>query len=357
MSTYRRLLWLVVAGMLLSAAASPPRQETTPTATIELPTESPTVGATSTPTPTPSVTPTLGPVTTEGAPAIPFVATWISPTPDETGAIIVIVQPNDSMWAIAARAGITLPELLALNNLTEQSIISPGDPLIVGYVTPEPTAEPTQPLPTLPPPTPRPTDAPLVAAVCLSAFDDLNRNGTHDPGEPLRAGVAFTVYNSEAVVANYVTDGRSEPRCMGGLAPGEYRVTRSVTANETLTTPGDWALNLTAGSELRQAFGSASGPPPTTAAPPPGAAPTALADAGSADAPPGQPQAAAPAETPSRDGLLTRLALVGGLFAGGLLLMGAVLILALRPTSRHTTASPSESAENERRFHKLDDLE
>ena len=52
-------------------------------------------------------------------------------TPDAEGIIYAIVQPNDSLWAVAARSGISLTELLDLNNLTENALIQPGDRLIV----------------------------------------------------------------------------------------------------------------------------------------------------------------------------------------------------------------------------------
>lgn len=332
------LLKLAAAGpLLLGLAAVPPRQDT-----------SPTPPATTAPT--------------EAATALFAPPVWVSPTPDATGAIVVIVQPGESMWVIAARAGLSLPELLALNNLTENSIINPGDALIVGYVTPAaPSPEPT-PEVTLPPPTPRPSATPAVAVVCLSAFDDRNRDGEHDPNEPLRAGVAFTVYNTQAVVANYVTDGRSEPKCLTGLAPGEYRITRSIQPGEVLTTAGDWALSLVAGGELRQSFGSfidqtqaaaspdislASGQSPT-------AAPTAVSQA-PPEAQPPAPQA--PATTTLRS-LAPRLAAVAALFLGGLILLGAVLILLFRQSrSRPDGARADTGADGERRFRNIDDLE
>lgn len=320
-------IWLVAAGLLLGRpAAAPPQQEATPPAeTIGTPAET--------------------------APVFPPV--WVSPTPDQSGAIVVIVQPGESLWVIAARAGLSLPELLALNNLTEQSIINPGDALIVGYVTPEvaPTVEEMPPTATLPPPTPRPTEPLPQASICLSAFDDLNRNGLQDTGELLRAGVAFTVYNTEAVVVNYITDGRSEPKCLGGLPPGEYRVTRSVMAGETLTTAGDWSLSLAAGSELHQAFGSTSGAPPATPTTPvaatgimPTAAPTTVSLPVSS-------------ESPGSRNLIVGLAAVGALFVGGLLLLAAVLILLFRQSQTRPEANPPGAAEGERRFQNLDDLE
>lgn len=324
--------WLFMGGL----AAAPPRQDATPTA--------PEATA-------PAVT---AEATTPFAPPV-----WVSPTPDETGAIIVIVQPGESLWVIAARAGLTLPDLLTLNSLTESSIINPGDNLIIGYATPEASGpeggapEESTPTATPPPPTPRPTETRPEAAVCLTAFDDLDQDGIHDPDEALRAGVAFTVYNTEAVVANYVTDGRSEPKCMGGLVPGEYRVTRSIRPGEVLTTEGDWSLNLTAGSELYQSFGSfmaaAQSSVPVTA----GGQPT------TAVAVPTSPPAGAPSPASSDGGSMApRVAGVIALFLGGLLLLGAVLILLLRQLrSRPGEIHSPDPPEGERRFRNIDDLE
>ena len=85
-----------------------------------------------------SLAATAGAAGATAEPTLPFFpSVWVSPTPDATGAIIVLVQPGESLWVIAARAGLSLPELLALNGLTEQSIINPGDALIIGYATPE----------------------------------------------------------------------------------------------------------------------------------------------------------------------------------------------------------------------------
>lgn len=297
---------LLLIGLLLSVAAAPRRQF--------------------------DATPIPDEVTDPFAPPL-----WLSPTPDASGAIIVIVQPGDSMWGIAARADITLADLFAFNGLTEGSIISPGDALIVGYATPELTVpEVITPTATLPPPTPQLTATPAQAAICLSAFDDLNRNGIREPNEALRAGVAFTLYNTQAVVANYITDGRSEPKCVRGLTPGEYRITRSVLPGETLTTSGDWTLTLSAGGELNQAFGSfldeiqAATPFPAP---------------GWASGTPTETALAATATPPvsgfdSFRNIGWGLAGVGVLFMGGLILLGAVLILLIRQVRSALASQP-----------------
>ncbi len=53
-----------------------------------------------------------------------------------------IVKDGDFLAGIAAKVGIALTDLLALNNLTKQSLILPGDKLVVpaGATTPAPTS-------------------------------------------------------------------------------------------------------------------------------------------------------------------------------------------------------------------------
>ena len=45
--------------------------------------------------------------------------------------IVHAVQYGDTLWSIAEAYGITLNELLNLNNLTEDAIILPGNELLV----------------------------------------------------------------------------------------------------------------------------------------------------------------------------------------------------------------------------------
>ncbi len=83
-------------------------------------------------------------------PSVPYVPFVLS-EPDETGAIYHEVQPGQTAWTIAAYYEVDLSELLALNDLTENSIIHPGDILLV-----HPPEAPTSTLPS-----PSPTEAAL----------------------------------------------------------------------------------------------------------------------------------------------------------------------------------------------------
>ena len=69
-------------------------------------------------------------------------APFVKSEPDASGAIYHKVQPGQSAWTIAAQYGIELAELFRLNDLTENSILHPGDVLVIRAPDP-PTSTPT----------------------------------------------------------------------------------------------------------------------------------------------------------------------------------------------------------------------
>ena len=65
-----------------------------------------------------------------------------APPPTPTPPIHHIVRSGDSLWNIAAIHGLTIDELMTLNNLTQESVIHVGDELLISF--PTPTALPTE---------------------------------------------------------------------------------------------------------------------------------------------------------------------------------------------------------------------
>jgi LysM repeat protein len=74
--------------------------------------------------------------------SIPYVP-FILSEPDENGAIYHEVQPGQTAWTIAAYYEVDLDELLSLNHLTENSILHPGDVLLVRSATTPTSTPPT----------------------------------------------------------------------------------------------------------------------------------------------------------------------------------------------------------------------
>ncbi|GBF10865.1 MAG: LysM peptidoglycan-binding domain-containing protein [Tepidibacillus sp.] len=56
-----------------------------------------------------------------------------------------IVQPGDTLWAIAARFGTTPQAIMQANGLTDPNLLYVGQRLIIPVSTPTPTPYPPQP--------------------------------------------------------------------------------------------------------------------------------------------------------------------------------------------------------------------
>lgn len=65
------------------------------------------------------------------------------PPPTPTPIINAVVESGDSLWAIAAEHGVTLEQLTAWNNLSQDAILTVGQELLVVEPTSPPTATPT----------------------------------------------------------------------------------------------------------------------------------------------------------------------------------------------------------------------
>ncbi len=154
-----------------------------------------------------------------------------TPTPGPDGKIIYIVQLDDTLWVIAARAGLTVEQLRALNGIQANDIITPGMKLILGLGGP---AQPTQaaggpPSPTPPPPTATPAFG--TGELCALLFDDVNGNSRLDVGEPPLAGGRVSIADATGKVAAEFTtkaeldaNGDPQSQCVPDLPSGDYNV-------------------------------------------------------------------------------------------------------------------------------------
>lgn len=130
--------------------------------------------------------------------------------------------------------------------------------------TPEVTMVPTE--------TPRPAVdiTASTASVCVSMFEDANRNRLMDANEGLLAGGSITINLEGAALASYQTDGDNEPHCFTDLEAGEYVALAEAPQGYGLTTSDQLRLPLTSGTSLNIEVGAAEGlevaavPPPDT---------------------------------------------------------------------------------------------
>ncbi len=112
-----------------------------------------------------------------------------APPPTATPQLTYFVREGDSLWPIAATFGLTLDELLALNGLTADSLLQPGQELVIRR--PEPTPHP-------------PTFTPMPTATAVSNSDPISIRDVPavEPGETATPAAAVALNSLEVELEN-----------------------------------------------------------------------------------------------------------------------------------------------------------
>jgi hypothetical protein len=191
-----------------------------------------------------------------------------TPTAGPDGRIIYIVQSGDSLWRIAAVAGMSIDELRALNSLGVDAVIAPGQELLLGLGGPS-AQIPTQ----GPPPTPTselPTPTPGVGSgiLCVLLFEDVNGDALRQEEEPSLPGGAISISDLTGAV-NITADTPSggisdllfpDPDELGftcfEIDKGEYNITVAIPDGYNPTTQLSNAVLLNPGDETLVDFGA-----------------------------------------------------------------------------------------------------
>ncbi|MCY3944823.1 MAG: LysM domain-containing protein [Anaerolineaceae bacterium] len=237
-------------------------------------------------------------------PQVPFVAPQGA---EDDGSIVHVVRPGNTIDSIAVAYDMTRPELLALNpEITNPRIISVGQRILVrragGSSAPDesPAAVEEAPAETAPEPAPErvadsgdrpgsrravtadaaadlapapvsvaalPAMDPLAmrASVCVTLFDDVNRNRLREPDETaLASGLLQLIGAGDP--ARMATG--EEVSCFEDLEGGAWLLEVIAPEGYGLTAPGQLQLDLPTGARLDVAVGAAAGlQPPVAPAP------------------------------------------------------------------------------------------
>jgi len=188
---------------------------------------------------------------------------FLTPTPRQDGKVIYLVRDGDSLWRIAAIAGITIEELMAMNGIQPGDYIALGMELELGVGGPavataalsEAQQEPTQVLLT-------PTPIVGAAEICSLLFTDENGNGRLEEGELPLAGGQISVVDVNGVVAGEVTTTDLSDQedfighCFPDLESGDYNVSVAVPPEYNPTTGLNVPVSLNPGDIKYLQFGA-----------------------------------------------------------------------------------------------------
>lgn len=191
---------------------------------------------------------------------------FLTPTPRADGRIVYVVQEEDTLWRIAAIAGLSLEELMALNGIQPGDFLTPGTELFLGSASPtsgEGESGGVQSGPTEIPMTPTPVVG--TGDICVLLFEDLNGNGTLDEGEPaLPGGQVSVVALTGDLVGDYTTEAldleiNPDGYCFEELSNGDYNVSAAVPPNYNPTTGLNVPVSLNPGEIQYLQFGAQPG--------------------------------------------------------------------------------------------------
>jgi hypothetical protein len=202
------------------------------------------------------------------APAMQFTA-FPTPTPGPDGRILYTVQQDDTLFRIAAVAGMTVEELMALNNLDPDDIIRPGDVLLLGLGGPSiaATETPAGVIPTVDPASlpPTPTSGPGTGTACVFLYDDLNGDSTRQDTEVAVPDGAISLSNRSGTISfqGETIPGPADPAtedppriCFEDLLEGEYIVSVAIPEGYNPTTSLNTTFNLLEGDITYIDFGA-----------------------------------------------------------------------------------------------------
>jgi len=179
-----------------------------------------------------------------------------TPTPGPDGRIIWVVKANDTLLSISIISGIPVEEIMAANNLADDTIFE-GQQIVLGLggpeeVTPTPGPTPT-PTPLLPTPTPRPG----FGNICIILFNDFNGDSIRQENEPSIPDGAISLGNKIGSVSETIPTGIGlEPQCFEEQPEGDYTISVAVPEGYNPTTESSYEFELNGGDETYVNFGA-----------------------------------------------------------------------------------------------------
>lgn len=187
-------------------------------------------------------------------------AAYQTPTPDQDGQIIYIVQEGDTCTRIFLLTGVAIDQIIALNNLGPECEVFPSQRLLLAEVETA-TSTPEGPLPTATPGPPTPTPFEGSAQICVALFEDLDGNQKRSPTEFYLGGGVISVSNRIGTFSETLETQGGDPElvtpvCFDDVPEGEYNLSMGIPDGFNPTTSMNLALEVTAGDTIVVDFGA-----------------------------------------------------------------------------------------------------
>jgi hypothetical protein len=196
----------------------------------------------------------------------PQLTNFPTPTPGSDGRIIYIVQEGDTLWRIAAVAGLNVADLRDLNNLDVDDIVYPNQQLFLGLGGPAVQQATVAPPATDVSSEPTNTPVPGVGVLCVLLFEDVNGDSMRQEEEISLSDGAINISNRDGSVSITEDTPEHDPNsdtldyfCTEELLEGDYNVSVAIPEGYNPTTSLNSPVVLLAGDTTYITFGAQAG--------------------------------------------------------------------------------------------------
>lgn len=183
-----------------------------------------------------------------------------TPTPNEDGQIIYTVQEGDTCTRIFILTGVTIDEIIALNDLGEDCELFTSQQLILGTAE-QATATPEGPISPPTPDLPTPTPFEGFGQVCVVLYEDLDGNQMRSQNEFYLGGGVISINNRAGTFSETRETAGGDPAlvdpvCFENVPEGEYNLSMGIPDGYNPTTSMNYALSVSAGDTIVIDFGA-----------------------------------------------------------------------------------------------------
>lgn len=181
-------------------------------------------------------------------------------TPNEAGQIFYTVQEGDTCTRIFLLTGVSIDQIIALNDLGPDCEVLPSQQLLLAQVDPmTPTPEGPAATETPGPPTPTPFEG--AAQICVALFEDLDGNQKRSPNELYLGGGVISINNRIGTYSATKETVGGDPAvvglvCFEDVPEGEYNLSMGIPDGFNPTTSMNYTLAVSAGDTVVVDFGA-----------------------------------------------------------------------------------------------------
>lgn len=183
---------------------------------------------------------------------------FVTPTPQEDGRIIIVVQEGWNCSTIQNFTGIPVSQLKSLNRLDENCTLQVGQEILIGIVDTGEAATAT-PDPSLATAIPLPTPTPEIGSgkICVLLYNDLNGDALKQDTETVIENGAISVTGTSGQYSKTATTTTAaDPVCFEAVLSGTYNISVAAPEGYNPTTQQNFTLDVKVGEQIYVDFGA-----------------------------------------------------------------------------------------------------